>query len=125
MVTVTTPQINAVLIPAEMLPGPFDHPIPAELETYQRLVGGYLEGLPLAGPNGEKLMMFVDEDGKEKGLRPNLLASFVRYRLGGDIDAELVVGNALVVGVDGEDEASVSAETTQLIWDTYGDLVKR
>ena len=47
-------------------------PLPDEdLTTLQRAVGGYIELLGLPGGN----QMFVDEDGRSKGLPPNPAAS--------------------------------------------------
>jgi hypothetical protein len=69
---------------------------------------GYLEALSV----GENFICFIDEDGKAKGLRPNqratdiiqlMLAKRGRSMLPGD----MIVGMAIFVGVDGEDEGDL------------------
>ncbi len=72
------------------------------LESLQSEVGGVIEFLPL----GEDYGMLVDEEGKMKeSKRPNF---WLVNRFGVLID--LIVGNVLFVGVDGEDFCDLSDE---------------
>ena len=64
-----------------------------ELETYQKLVGGYIEELGIS-PTAH---IFVNEEGKILGLEPNRL-----YR------GEMLVGTILIVGTDGSDIVSLT-----------------
>jgi hypothetical protein len=77
-------------------------------------LGGYLEALSV----GENFICFIDEDGKAKGLRHNqratdiiqlMLAKRGRSLLPGDT----IVGKAIFVGVDGEDEGDIPREVVE------------
>lgn len=62
-------------------------------KAFQGIIGGYLESVYL----GENIHMYMDEEGKLKGLRPNLLISS-----GGDID--IICGTVIIVRADLEGE---------------------
>lgn len=67
-----------------------------DLDALQRLVGGFLQGIPLR----PDVMAYVDEEGKMKGKRVNHAATVLcRPRL---LPGDVIVGPCLVVGVDGE-----------------------
>ena len=66
--------------------------IPNELEAFQRLVGGYIETLPIAAD----MLAIVNEEGKLRGLEPNMI-----------VNGELLVGPVVFAGVDGEDLCDV------------------
>lgn len=67
----------------------------AELEDYQREVGGWIEALPL----GEAHILVVNEEGKFVDPRYNLLATLlVAQHETGIAPGDYIVGNALVVG---------------------------
>jgi hypothetical protein len=77
-------------------------------------LGGYLECLSV----GENFICFIDEDGKAKGLPVNLTATAIiegmldkrgRRLLPGD----QIVGMAIFVGMDGEDEGDIPEEVVK------------
>lgn len=65
------------------------------LGALQNEVGGYIEVVMLS----DKAAMIVNEEGLLLGLSPNVIASAAA--------GTLIVGNALIVGVDGEDFTDV------------------
>jgi len=71
------------------------------LEKLQNLVGGYIEIVRLA----EDAALIVNEEGAFKGLNPN-------FRIGG----QLLLGNVLLVGVDGDEltDSPVSAKSAEM-----------
>lgn len=73
----------------------------ASVHDFHAVLGGYLEALPV----GEGFTVFIDEDGKSKGLPHNaraeaiiraMLAKYQRVMLPGDY----IVGPAIFVGID-------------------------
>ena len=66
------------------------------LEAFQSAVEGYIETLQIVP---DKAVMVVNEEGLNLGLMPNPCASALA--------GTLIVGNALVVGVDGEEFTDV------------------
>lgn len=62
------------------------------LEALQAAVDGYIETLQLIP---DQVVMIVNEEGLLRGLAPNPFASAVA--------GTTIVGNALIVGVDGEE----------------------
>lgn len=66
-----------------------------ELEELQRLVGGYIECVGLL----DDVVLICNEEGKLDGLPPN-------RRISGD----MIVGDFLIVGQDGEDFADLSED---------------
>jgi hypothetical protein len=62
-----------------------------DLETFQKLVDGYIEVVPLQADS--KVMLVLNEEGKFKGLEPN----FFWYE-------DLIVGTVVFVGFDEESE---------------------
>lgn len=76
------------------------------LESLQQLVGGYIEVLMTHRPD---VALIVDEEGKLKGKAPN-------FPYIGDV----IVGPALLVGVDGEEfedcPVTTAEELTQVLW---------
>lgn len=59
-----------------------------ELEELQDLVGGYIEVLPMGGD----LRLIVNEEGKLRGLEPNILAPTL----------DILVGPVIATAYDGE-----------------------
>ena len=57
------------------------------LSELQALVGGYIEMVRIPGDAGKRVL-FVDEEGKLKGLKPNVRASHLA--------GQLIVGNAVL-----------------------------
>lgn len=70
-----------------------------ELEALQEAVDGYIETVTLIP---DKVDMIVNEEGLIKGMELNSVASAIAGRY--------IVGNALIVGVDGEDFCNVPDE---------------
>ncbi len=70
-----------------------------ELEALQGAVDGYIETVSLIP---EKVDMIVNEEGLIKGMELNPIASAIA--------GTYIVGNALIVGVDGEDFCDVPDE---------------
>lgn len=74
--------------------------LPKSVQTFQELVGGYVEPIHL----GEGVYMLCNEDGKLLGLEPNF-----------SIGQELIVGNVLFVSSDGQDFTSLTTEQINMI----------
>ena len=74
------------------------------LETLQHEVLGYIECLTLIP---DKAVMIVNEEGRLLGLAPNEPAT--------KLVGTLIVGPALIVGVDGEEFADVPEDVVRLI----------
>ena len=74
------------------------------LEALQRAVCGYIECLPLIP---DRAVMIVNEEGRLRGMAPNIAASRVA--------GMMIVGPALIVGVDGEEFADVPEDVVRLI----------
>ena len=75
-----------------------------KLEAFQAAVDGYIETLQLIP---DKVVMIVNEEGLLRGLAPNPFASAVA--------GTMIVGNALVVGVDGEEFTDIPKEIAHQI----------
>lgn len=70
-----------------------------ELEALQETVDGYIETVSLIP---DKVDMIVNEEGLIKGMELNPIASVIA--------GMYIVGNAIIVGVDGEDFCDVPDE---------------
>ena len=79
----------------------FSKEVENNLQSLQKLVGGYIETVSL--PRG--ICMIVNEEGKLQGLQPN-------FRL----DHDLIVGTAVFVGVSGEEFCSLSVDQENYVW---------
>jgi hypothetical protein len=73
-------------------------------------------------PNGVQAVMFVNEEGKIFNLPPNPLATSVARQLNDGFGDQVIVGNAIVVGVKGCDEADVPAEVVAAIHQVHNEL---
>lgn len=65
------------------------------LETYQNIVGGYIETYPFV----EGMLIIFNEEGKLMGLKPNMV-----------INGETIVGNIAIVSHGEEDFEGLSEE---------------
>lgn len=74
------------------------------LEAFQDAVEGYIETLQIVP---DKAVMLVNEEGLNMGLLPNPCASALA--------GTLIVGNALVVGVDGEEFTDIPDDIAEEI----------
>lgn len=72
-----------------------------DLHTLQRLVGGYIEAVPLA----EDMAMIVNEEGKLMGLPKNFWMKVI---------GDYIVGTAVFVGVDGDEFDNVPVTLSDL-----------
>lgn len=75
------------------------------LEAMQRLVGGYVESVPL----GDGIFLSCHEEGKLQGLPPN-------FSLPGDV----IVGDVFFCRIKGGDEASLTDNDIKRIRATLG-----
>ena len=73
-----------------------------DLESFQRLVGGYIETVPFEGD----LVMIINEEGKLRELPPNFI-----WR------GDCIVGTAVFVRVDGDEFTSANESDRQTIED--------
>lgn len=75
-----------------------------KLEELQKAVDGYIEAVRLPFQDS---VMIVNEEGLLLGLKINILAS--------EIANEPIVGNALILGVDGEEFTDITEDTSKFI----------
>lgn len=75
-----------------------------ELEALQEAVDGYIETVTLIP---DKVEMIVNEEGLIKGMKQNFVASVIA--------GTCIVGNALIVGVDGENFSDVPDEWIKVL----------
>ena len=66
--------------------------IDGSLASLQQLVDGYIECIPLR----DDLVLIVNEEGKLRGLAPN-------FRIGHGVTLDIIVGEAIVIGIQGEE----------------------
>lgn len=105
--------MNALLIPQE---GPVEEiELDGTLEQLQKLVGGYIEFVPLPGflnPNGEHTVAYVNEDGKyNPAMKPNMRATDFMVPGIGLFVGDYIAGPMLLVAVNkttGEHEGDLS-----------------
>lgn len=83
------------------------------LEEIQDIVGGYFECVPTSLDN---VLILCNEDGKNLGLPANRITRnvFGAY--------DLIVGNMLIVGVDGEDFCDLTVDQIAYILDQISDV---
>ena len=83
---------------------PFIKEIEDDLTTYQEILGGMMEMVPFE--KGQVLL--CNDEGKLKGLEPNLILP----------SGEIIVGTAIIVGTDGEEFRSLTDEEAEeaMLW---------
>lgn len=81
-----------------------------ELETLQKMVGGYIEAVPF--PAGNDILLICNEEGKLMKLKPNFT---VAYNLKGKEVCDYIVGDVLFVSVDGEEFGSLTEEQIECL----------
>ena len=79
------------------------------LEALQGAVDGYIEAVTLVP---DKAVMIVNEEGKLRKLYPNIIASAIA--------GTQIVGNALILGVDGEEFTDIPLEVARHINIRFG-----
>lgn len=99
----------ALVIPANTSVPPFTVELPAEdpAAVLRHLVGGWLEGLPGDTDGGERVTLYVNEDGRELSLPHNPTATLLWRWINPASAGQDVVGTVVAVGVKGCDEADV------------------
>lgn len=100
---------------------PGDSQLPIEQlcpdEEFQRLawvqskVGGHVQWLPM----GNDASLFVNEDGKILGLRPNRFASEMCWLRSMIHDGDYIAGAAVVLGRRGSHDASVPPDLLEIL----------
>mgnify|MGYP001769998867 CR=1 FL=1 len=78
--------------------------IESGLDSFQKLVGGYIECIPF--PGLDNVDIFLNEEGKLKDLTPNIWLP--EYR-------DILMGTFFVVGLDEEEGDSVSLTEEQVV----------
>ena len=78
--------------------------IPNTLEALQAAVDGYIETLQLVP---DQAVMIVNEEGLMKGLEVNTFASAIA--------STMIVGPALIVGVDGDEFTDIPEDVVKCI----------
>lgn len=95
--------ITAVIIPADPSTAPLLSVIEPTLERAQRLVGGWIEGLPSdTEPGG--WFAYGNEEAKLQGLEVNLRAHNLLVELGGHDPDDVLRGTVFIVGCDEDGE---------------------
>lgn len=101
--------MKALLIKPETNPKIIN--IDSSLESLQKAVGGYIEAIY---PYSDNVAVLLDEEGRFKGKHPNrtiIADSGVSYGT--------VVGDFLIVGINGEDFTSLSDELLEKYSDRF------
>jgi hypothetical protein len=83
------------------------------LEALQKEVGGYIETVTLIGGYA---VMIVNEEGMLRGMPSNLPSNLTASA----VAARKIVGQALVVGVDGEEFADIPKDVERRIMARWG-----
>lgn len=103
--------ITALVIPATSAPFTVELPKSDPAAALRTLIGGWLEGVYGTTRAGEQVTLYVDEDGKGRGLLANAVATLLwRYLNQDTVIADELVGTAVVLGASGCDEADIPAE---------------
>ena len=82
------------------------------LEAMQSMVGGYIERLCLQGHGLDGLDMYLNEEGRIKGLSYNPKATILSMIL---MHGDCIVGDAFVCGSDAEGNAVGLTESQELV----------
>ncbi len=68
--------------------------IDGDLQTLQKIVGGYVEAVALKGDLGSACFGYINEEGKLNGLAPNPAATTITHLFPGDY----IAGTMIVLG---------------------------
>ena len=119
MSTETPPTIAALGIRADVDADPSVVEVGQSLAALRGYVGAandaaipYLEAFRL----GDKAVMYLDEDGKARGLPVNMLATLMAWIHGGLSSADNIVGDVLVVGSEDADGDNRSVPSELVVW---------
>ena len=113
-------KLTGVFIPPTMT-APMIVTIPNDLAAFQAAVGGYIETVDPAVMNDHNVVMIVNEQGRLIGLDINRIATYcfsgIKNRFLSKDDPRVILGGAIIIGVDGDEFASLTdseIETLQL-----------
>jgi transcriptional regulator with XRE-family HTH domain len=101
---------------------PYPHPITPTVELYPKVVKGLIEAVRLTMPDGTRAVMYVNEEGRIKGLPPNPLATALAQKLNAGFGSQVIVGNTLVVGTAGCDETNIPQTAVNIIHQLHNEL---
>ncbi|MCB1257356.1 MAG: DUF3846 domain-containing protein [Microthrixaceae bacterium] len=117
----TDTRISALVIYTDAYSEPFPSRIAADYTLYQRIVGGYIEAVRGHTSTGDQVVFYVNEDGIALGLPTNHTATRLWHRLNPAAE-QVLLGNVVVVGADGCDDADVPAEAATLARVVHRDI---
>ena len=113
-------RLTGLFIPP-MMTAPMIVTIPNDLAAFQTAVGGYIETVDPAVMNDHNVVMLVNEQGRLIGLDINRIATYcfsgIKNRFLSKDDPRVILGGAIIIGVDGDEFASLTdseIETLQL-----------
>lgn len=101
---------------------PRPYPVTPTVEVYNKVVKGYIEGVHLELPDGTRAVMYVNEEGRIHGLPINPLATSVARQLNRYFGDPYILGNAIIVGVSGCDDADVPPAITAAVQAIHTEL---
>lgn len=102
----TDTRIQALVIYADSSAPPRPSNIDPDFRLYQKIVGGYIEAVRGWTADGSPVVFYVNEDGIQLNLPVNHVAGLLWKALNPDARQPLL-GNVVVVGVDGCDDADL------------------
>ena len=86
--------------------------IPNELAAFQVAVGGYIETVDPAIMSDHNVVMIINEQGRVHGLDINRIATYcfsgLKNRFLSKADPRVILGGAIIIGVDGDEFASLT-----------------
>jgi hypothetical protein len=101
---------------------PYPSKLDPDVARYHAIVGGYIEGVRLELPDGTLAIVYVNEEGKIDNLPVNALATLLARTLNPRSGKQEIVGNAIVVGVDGCEDADVPGAVVSVVQQLHVEL---
>ncbi|SIC64836.1 Domain of uncharacterised function (DUF3846) [Mycobacteroides abscessus subsp. abscessus] len=100
---------TALVIPASPLVPPYTVQLPSAdpSAVLRELVGGWLEGVHGETDDGQRVTLYINEEGRLHGLPSNPIASLLWSWIDRASAGQDLVGTVVAVGVNGCDEAAV------------------
>ena len=104
-----TANTTALVIPADTSVPPYTVTMPTEdpAAVLRHLVGGWLEGVQGDTDSGERVTLYLNEDGRMHSLPHNPTATLLWRWLNPASAGQDIVGTVVAVGVNGCEEADV------------------
>lgn len=109
----TDNRITALTIYADSRVAPRPSKIDPDVDLYHRIVGGFIVAVYGQTDDGERVVIYVNEDGIRHALPVNHVATRLWRRLN-PAAHQALLGNAVVVGADGCDDADLPAGVANL-----------